>query len=65
MQEMKFEIRGMSCQHCVRGVREALEEVAGVENVEVAVGSALVRCDESVERNALTEAIIEAGYEVV
>ena len=48
---IKLKVEGMSCQHCVRAVREALSEVDGVEEV----------VEVSLERN---EAIIEGRPEV-
>ncbi len=37
MASLKLRIEGMSCEHCVRHVREALEKVPGVEEVEVSL----------------------------
>ena len=58
-----IEIGGMSCQHCVRAVREALEETEGVEVLDVGIGTARVRFNpERVDRTRIAEAIEEAGY---
>jgi copper chaperone len=61
----QLEVQGMSCQHCVRAVREALTAVAGVTRVEVEVGRASVEVVERTQREALTEAVVAAGYRVV
>jgi copper ion binding protein len=57
-------IGGMSCQHCVRAVRQALEEVPGVAVSRVEVGRAEVSFDParaSVE--VIAAAVTDAGYE--
>lgn len=60
-----IEIEGMSCQHCVRAVREALEETPGVDVEHVEIGSARLRYDpESTDRGRIVEAVEEAGYAV-
>ncbi len=56
-------IEGMTCQHCVRAVEQALEELTGVESSDVAIGSATVRYDASaVGTDAILDAIADAGY---
>ncbi|NNF58669.1 MAG: heavy-metal-associated domain-containing protein [Rhodothermaceae bacterium] len=59
-------IDGMSCQHCVRAVREAIEAIPGVELEDVEIGSAIVRLDSPDEtvREALRQAVDDAGYTV-
>ena len=60
-----FQIEGMSCGHCVRAVREALEGVPGVEVEAVEIGHAVVRYDTAeIGRSTLVEAVEEAGYTV-
>jgi copper chaperone CopZ len=58
-----LEIKGMSCQHCIRSVTEALAAVPGVTQV-VAVdldqGRALVEGDVAADK--LVAAVKEAGY---
>ncbi len=60
-------IEGMSCQHCVRHVKEALEEMAGVQsaNVDLEAKTATVEHAAEVTRAAFAEAIDDAGYELV
>ena len=59
-----FTIAGMSCGHCVMHVKKALAEVPGIENMEVAIGSATVTGSFDVEtvKKAIEE---EAGYDVL
>ena len=59
-------VGGMSCQHCVMHVREALEGVPGVSKASVDLGrrSAVVE-GEGFDDAALKVAVSEAGYEVL
>jgi copper chaperone CopZ len=59
-------IEGMSCEHCVKHVKEALEGVAGVKSAAVNLKgkSALVEHGDEVSPDALKAAVVEAGYEV-
>lgn len=66
--EIVLQIEGMSCQHCVRSVRAALQGLAGVRSAEVSLSGkkAVVSYDPglvSVEK--MREAVEAAGYEVV
>jgi copper chaperone len=58
-------IEGMSCDHCVRAVHNALQDVPGVTVEHVGVGQAEVRYDDAeVTRVQLASAIEDAGYTV-
>ncbi len=60
-----IQIQGMSCGHCVMAVRDALQELEGVEVETVEIGSARVSFDEAqADRKQVEEAIEEAGYRV-
>ena len=64
MKELKLEVSGMSCGHCVSAVREALGNVPGVKVEDVGIGSAAVTYDESKTTvGDLVDAIADAGYE--
>jgi copper chaperone CopZ len=66
MERMTLAIDGMSCEHCVRAVRQALEGVQGVQVEEVAIGRATVQYDPSrVSREAIADAVADEGYTVV
>lgn len=63
---IELKITGMSCEHCVRAVTEALEGVSGVSAVKVdlASGRASVQVDtDTVALPALIEAVEEQGFE--
>jgi copper ion binding protein len=62
-----LKIDGMSCEHCVKHVKDALEELGGVKSAKVSLkdNSADVDHSEAVTLAAMKEAVTEAGYEVV
>lgn len=64
--EKIISIEGMSCEHCVKAVTNALKEVDGVEDVRVSLEAknAVVK-GENLDENKLKEAVEEAGYDVV
>ncbi len=56
-------IDGMTCSHCVRAVREALAGIDGVHVVDVRVGVADVRLDDTrASRGGIAAALDEEGY---
>ena len=64
MKQLKLEVAGMSCGHCVGAVREALASVPGVKVEDVHIGSASVSYDESrTTVGDLVDAVADAGYE--
>lgn len=57
-------VKGMSCEHCAKAVKEALEGV-GLENVEVDVKSGVATFAKSdIDMETLRQAIDEAGYDI-
>jgi copper ion binding protein len=57
-------VEGMSCQHCVKAVSDALGALSGVEKVKVDLkkGEAKVKHDVSVNVQALKDAVAAAGF---
>ncbi len=61
-----MEINGMSCEHCQARVEKALNAIDGVQaKVELKKNRAIVTLTKEVEDKALSDAVTEAGYEVV
>ena len=62
-----LKIEGMSCDHCVKHVKEALETVEGVTSAKVSLkdNSAEVDHGDGVKPDVLKAAVSEAGYEAV
>lgn len=68
MQKTKLKIGGMSCQHCVKTVTDALTELEGVQRAKVNLrkGEAVVRFNElRATSTDLRDAITEAGFKVL
>lgn len=64
MTQLKLDVTGMSCGHCVHAVREALAAVPGVKVEGVSIGSATVSFDDTkVTVSDLVDAVSDAGYE--
>ena len=60
----KLKIEGMTCNHCVKAVTEALAEVPGVDKViEVNLEQGKAEVSGTPDNAALISAVAEAGYE--
>jgi len=59
-------IEGMTCTHCVKHIKEALESEPGVKSAEVSLDkkSATVEHEDKVHLDSLKAAVMEAGYQV-
>ncbi|MDR3146569.1 MAG: cation transporter [Treponema sp.] len=62
-----LKIDGMSCDHCVRHVKDALEGIGGVKSAKVSLktNSAEVNHADGVSLDTMKAAVVDAGYEVV
>lgn len=64
-ERINLTIEGMTCEHCVRAVRNRLEKTPGVQVENVAIGSAAVRVDRSkASMDDVRDAISDEGYTV-
>ena len=63
MEPLKLTIEGMSCEHCVRAVKNRLTATPGVSVDQVTVGSATLRYDPArTSVDDIEEAIADEGY---
>ncbi len=63
MPHLQLTIEGMTCEHCVRAVRNRLEHTAGVKVTEVQVGLAALDYDPArATIDDIEEAIADEGY---
>ena len=62
----QYTVTGMTCGHCVASVTEEVQEIPGVENVEVVLetGSLTVTSSAPVEDAAVRTAVEDAGYQL-
>ncbi len=65
-QTSTYTVTGMTCSHCVASVTEEVQELPGVEAVDVvlATGALTVTSAEPVDRSAVQAAVEEAGYQL-
>jgi copper chaperone len=61
-----YTVTGMTCGHCVASVTEEVQEIGGVENVDVVLetGSLTVTSAEPVDDAAVKAAVEDAGYQL-
>ncbi len=64
MQTSSYTVTGMTCGHCVASVTKEVEEIPGIESVDVALetGAVTITSAEPVDRAAVQAAVEEAGY---
>lgn len=65
MTKTDLAIEGMSCQHCVMRVKKAVDQLPGVSQADVAIGTAHISYDEAkIKEKEIVEAVEKAGYKV-
>jgi copper chaperone len=67
MNSATYEVKGMTCEHCVRAVTEELKNIEGVSDVSVdlASGQVTVASERRLDEGEVRAAVDEAGYELV
>ncbi len=60
-------IEGMSCNHCVNHVTEALSSIEGVKkiNVDLQKKNAIIECNDEINEDLIIQSIKDIGYKVV
>jgi copper chaperone len=61
---ISFSVNGMTCQHCVHAVTQAVKEVDAQATVTVSLADKRVDIESGADAARLRAAIEEAGYEV-
>lgn len=61
-----YTVQGMTCGHCVSSVSEEVQEISGVENVDVILetGALTVTSSQDLDDVAVRAAVEEAGYQL-
>ena len=57
-----LKIDGMGCEHCIKSVREALQEIEGLEILEVKIGEATVEIKNEELIEVIKERLDDAGW---
>jgi len=68
MEKITLTVKGMTCMGCVKSVKNVLEPIPGVANVDIVLdnGQTTISYDAAkTGPNQFTAAIQDAGYEVV
>ncbi len=62
-----LKIEGMTCDHCVMHVTDALQKVEGVEKAKVSLkkNEAGVKFSEPATMDEMREAVAQAGYKAI
>lgn len=63
-QSHQLQVKGMSCQHCVKAVTKAIQALDADAIVSVELPQGQVKVQTSLSREATAQAIVEEGYEV-
>lgn len=59
-------VKGMSCQHCVNSVTEAMEKLGAKDvSVDLLSGDVTYTEDTPIDKDAIKEAITKIGFEYV
>ena len=58
-----FDVRGMSCGHCVKAVTNAIHDIDPAARVEVDLATGRVEVESVQPAPAIARAIVDAGYE--
>ncbi len=61
-----YTVTGMTCAHCVASVTEEVQEIPGVQDVDVVLesGSLTVTSAEPIDDAAVKAAVEDAGYQL-
>ncbi len=58
-----FDVRGMTCGHCVKAVTASIHEIDAAAKVDVDLATGIVKVQSERPADAIAKAIVEAGYE--
>jgi copper ion binding protein len=62
-----IKVEGMSCDHCVKRITNAINEIEGAKCLNISLGhkTVEVQCDNEDTLSKIEASITDAGYEVV
>lgn len=63
MKTVVFEVKGMTCDNCVRHVTEAIKSVPGVREAKVSLAENTATVEGEFDERKVAEAVKEEGYE--
>jgi copper chaperone len=65
MKTLVFDVKGMTCDNCVRHVTEAIKGVEGVRDAKVSLAENTAVVEGDFDERKIVEAVEEEGYEAV
>ena len=67
MNEINLKVKGMMCSGCENRVKNALENITGIEKVIAnhTTGNVSISCDNTVDKKIIEETIEDIGYEII
>ena len=63
--KLNLKIEGMVCEHCVKSVRKALEEITEIKVLDIKVGLAEVEIKDESILEKIKEKLDDIGYELI
>lgn len=60
----QLQVKGMSCQHCVKAVTKAIQALDEAATVSVTLPQGIVTVQTTLTRDITSKAITDEGYEV-
>ena len=68
MANQTLDVKGMTCDHCVQTIKEAVNNLVGISRVEVDLENKQVAVEYDkalVKLDSITDKIVEIGFEVI
>ncbi len=60
-----FTVKGMNCGHCTQTITKAILGIDPVAKIETDIPKQTVTVTSSLDRETLSETIVDAGYDIV
>ncbi|MFR1323983.1 MULTISPECIES: heavy metal-associated domain-containing protein [Ezakiella] len=60
----RINIKGMTCENCVKSVKEAMEKIPGIKNVIVNLEEGFAEYEGLIPKNLVEKAIEAIGFDV-
>ena len=67
MTTSEYQVTGMTCGHCETSIREEIEQIVGIQSIDVSAktGKLIVTSQIELDDAEILAAVEEAGYEAV
>jgi len=62
MAEIKFHIKDIHCENCIEKIRQALENVGGIEEVHFELNEKLIKVEGETDPMIIQQIIQDVGY---